>query len=42
MWREWDRIEMSTGFLWANMNERNSSEHLAMTESIILKWMMNK
>ena len=29
-------------FLWANLNERNSSEHLAVTESIILKWMINK
>jgi hypothetical protein len=29
-------------FFVANLNERNSSEHLAVTESIILKWMINK
>jgi hypothetical protein len=37
MWREWDRREMYGGFLWINVNETNSLEHLAMTESIILK-----
>jgi len=42
MWREWDRREKHTGLLRANLNERNSSEHLAVTESIILKWMINE
>jgi hypothetical protein len=42
MWREWDRREMHTGLSWTNLNEINSLDHLAVTESIILKWMMNK
>jgi hypothetical protein len=29
-------------FFVENLNERNSSEYLAVTESIILKWMINK
>jgi hypothetical protein len=34
--------KMHTGLSWANLNEINHLDHLAVTESIILKWMINK
>jgi hypothetical protein len=42
MWRVWKRGEVSTGFWWINLEERDHVEDLGLAGSIILKWILNK
>jgi len=42
MWHVWERREMSTGFWWKNLKERNYFEGVIVAGRKLLKLILNK
>jgi hypothetical protein len=42
MWHVWRRVEVSTGFWWGNVRERDQMEDPDVDERIIFRWICRK
>lgn len=42
MWRGWWRLDVHTGFWWANMRERDHTARPRHRKKVLLKWILKK